>query len=141
MNRLIILIGIFLIAGCNQKTKNYKTKVIFNYIENREVKKLEDNTDDDILYLFFTSGFQNDDVNINYYKTIINRKSITTEKSTSLATLIVISKNVDGDLTISISNGPKLKFNPFDCESNYWDIGLRKDTLFAQPYRHIPTFE
>lgn len=141
MRNLKIFLAILVISGCAKTTKQYEIRVLNNYIENNKKEWLENKLDNNILYLFFLSGFNNDLVEINYNTISLKEKSVTTDESLGLATVLAIIKNAETNLKIKVSDGPELVLNPFDFESNKIGVYFNGDTLICQPFRFAPSFE
>lgn len=104
MRNLKIILTILVVSGCAKTTKQYETKVLNNYIENNKKEWLESRLDNNVLYLFFLSGFNNDMVEISYHNITFNEKSVKTDESLGLATLVTFIKNADTNLKIKVSD-------------------------------------
>lgn len=141
MKGSIIIIILLIVFGCAKTTKKYEVRVLEHCIENKEKEWLENKLDNNVLYLFFLSGFKNDVIEIKYHDITFKEKSVITDQSLGLATVIVINKNADTNLKIRVSEGPELVFNPFEYESNKMGVYFKGDTLMCQPFRYAPTFE
>ncbi|MCE4564356.1 hypothetical protein INQ51_08530 [Maribellus sp. CM-23] len=141
MRSLVIILGILVFVGCTKNAKRYQTKVLNNYIENDKKEWLENKLDNNVLYLFFLYGFNNEIIEIDYHNVTLKETSVTTDESLGLATVLVINKNADTNLKIKVSKGTELVFNPFEFESNKIGIYFNEDTLICQPFRYAPTFE
>ena len=141
MRSLIIILTLLVFFGCTTKTKHYEIKVLHNYIENNEIERHENKLDNNVLYLFFLSGFKDDIIEINYDNISLKENSVSTDESLGKATTIVFNKSAITNLKIKVSNGPELVFNPFEFDSNKMGIYFNGDTLICQPFRYAPRFE
>jgi hypothetical protein len=138
--RLSILLVALLSTSGTFIYGQYEISIDYEIMENRKRNWVEEQLDDNLIYLFFDGGFENDVFTITYGNSILNVDSVSTDQVIGMAHLEVITNSVS-NITIRKSNGPIADIDLSKSQSNYWHVWFYKDTLKVQAARYAPSYE